>query len=336
MLPYREAASDRGGGAGRNNVAYLIGIDEAGYGPNLGPLTITATLWELPDATSADDLYSILGVDPAAGNAPDQLRIADSKQVYQRHTGLVNLERNLLAASFPPGEHPEHWSALWQSWAGPSLPAFKRQPWYAQHSAPLPQACESEQIRALATKFTARQQESGVALRRIASRAVCPPEFNQGVATLGGKGQALSRWTLELLAQLLDQFLDQPAIVHCDRHGGRKRYASLLQDLFPDELVRVRNETSRCSRYQFRHAERDVDISFTTRGEESLPAALASMASKYLRELAMQAFNQFWSALIPTLRPTAGYPVDAKRFRQEVAARQKELGISDLQLWREC
>ena len=28
---------------------YLIGTDEAGYGPNLGPLVISTTAWRLPD-----------------------------------------------------------------------------------------------------------------------------------------------------------------------------------------------------------------------------------------------------------------------------------------------
>ena len=30
-------------------MTYLIGTDEAGYGPNLGPLVISATVWQVPD-----------------------------------------------------------------------------------------------------------------------------------------------------------------------------------------------------------------------------------------------------------------------------------------------
>jgi len=65
-----------------------------------------------------------------------------------------------------------------------------------------------------------------------------------------------------------------------------------------------------------------------------LPTALASMTAKYFRELAMRAFNHFWAAAVPNLRPTAGYPVDARRFKADIAKVQKKLGIQDHCLWR--
>ena len=53
---------------------------------------------------------------------------------------------------------------------------------------------------------------------------------------------------------------------------------------------------------------RGCEVAFRMNGEEFLPTALASMTAKYLRELAMRAFNEFWCASVPGLRPTAGYP----------------------------
>ena len=49
------------------------------------------------------------------------------------------------------------------------------------------------------------------------------------------------------------------------------------------------------------------------------PTALASMVAKYVAgELSMLAFNRYWCARLPELRPTAGYPTDARRFDREV------------------
>jgi hypothetical protein len=59
------------------------------------------------------------------------------------------------------------------------------------------------------------------------------------------------------------------------------------------------------------------------------------MVAKYLRELSMHAFNAYWQSHVPHLKPTAGYPGDAKRFKLDIAVKQRELAISDDILWRE-
>ena len=38
-------------------MGYLIGTDEAGYGPNLGPLVVSASVWRVPDDVGGDELY---------------------------------------------------------------------------------------------------------------------------------------------------------------------------------------------------------------------------------------------------------------------------------------
>ncbi|MGH9174221.1 MAG: hypothetical protein ACRD1H_07675, partial [Vicinamibacterales bacterium] len=76
------------------------------------------------------------------------------------------------------------------------------------------------------------------------------------------------------------------------------------------------------------------DVRFQARAEQHLPVALASMVSKYVRELAMELFNRFWCDHVPGLRPTKGYPLDAHRFKADIAAAQQRLGIADEVLWR--
>ncbi len=87
---------------------YLIGMDEAGYGPNLGPLVIAATAWKLDARYDADlqvvDLYELLHDVISRQPRSDRLAIADSKQIYNRATGIAGLELGVLAAMQAAGQ----------------------------------------------------------------------------------------------------------------------------------------------------------------------------------------------------------------------------------------
>jgi hypothetical protein len=54
---------------------YLIGIDEAGYAPNLGPLVIGGTLWKVPEADC--DLYHLLRGAVSRSGSARKVAIAD-------------------------------------------------------------------------------------------------------------------------------------------------------------------------------------------------------------------------------------------------------------------
>ena len=58
------------------------------------------------------------------------------------------------------------------------------------------------------------------------------------------------------------------------------------------------------------------------------------MTAKYLRELAMLAFNGFWKERLPELKPTAGYPDDAKRFQADIQSAFTEMNLPLEHLWR--
>ena len=150
----------------------------------------------------------------------------------------------------------------------------------------------------------------------------------------GSKGTLLSHCTLELVAEVLRPLGDESIRVLCDKHGGRDRYAGLLGEHFPDWLIETRAEGRSWSSYQFGPPQRRVEFGFQAKGESHLPAALASMTSKYLRELAMRPLNEFWARRVERLRPTAGYPVDAARFMADIASARTQLGIEEDMLWR--
>src|SRR5437879_3788489 len=84
----------------RHGMAWLVGIDEAGYGPNLGPLVMTAAPIAIPDGQKPTDLWQELSkvVRRHTDEDDGRLLVADSKQVYSPARGLVSLEKSVLAA----------------------------------------------------------------------------------------------------------------------------------------------------------------------------------------------------------------------------------------------
>lgn len=294
-----------------------------------------------PQAASAmPDLYRLLrkGVVRDPAKCVRRVAIADSKALYKPGLGLRQLERGVLAAL-----------ALLE-WGCPTVcdliarldadPGARRRELPCHHAddAPLPTELGSEDLAAPAALLAEACRRAGVALIAIRARLVYPAEFNALVDKFGTKGAALSHVTLALVRQLVDALPTAhgppPTRIYLDKHGGRSRYAALLQHHFPECWIEPVAEGRAESRYQWEHRGGPVAAAFRVGCEEFLPTALASMTAKYKRELAMRAFNTFWTARVPGLRPTAGYYGDSRRFRSEVDGAQRALGIEDRVMWR--
>jgi len=343
----------------------MIGIDEAGYGPNLGPLAVAATVWRVEGSGFGDqkvsggrsgrslgvgvlapsaagvDLYELLSSVVSVTPEDDRLAIADSKLLYKPGGGLRLLERGVLAAkTIANGVATARWEDLFADWDTASLP------WYTGYDCALPLNAKREEISELVDRFATTCGLEGIQLVDVRTRLVFPREFNDLTDHYGTKGAALSHVSIGLLRSALEgraagaaaanfrSLATEPCFVTCDKHGGRNRYGALLQHHFPEDWIETLEESRPASRYSWGPPESQVTVTFRTKGEAELPTALASMNAKYHRELAMRAFNDYWTKQIPGLRPTAGYPQDAKRFKKAIAARQRELGIDDRDLWR--
>ncbi len=314
-------------------MGYLLGTDEAGYGPNLGPLLIGATLWQVPDDQLNVDLYDTLSA--AITSTPrdrQRLCIADSKRIYKPKGTLNRLEQGVLAALNSLGRQPKTWASLWDALDKQAAAEQQELPWYQTHQCEIPRAANVADISKHAEQLVALQQQAELVDMR--ARAVFPPLFNEMVERYDSKGAALSLTTLRLIRSQLEILKPAPVRIMCDKHGGRNRYLALLQDTFPDQQIRIVEESRQISTYRWGSAETGVEISFQAKGEGFLPAALASMICKYLREISMEAFNQFWCSRVDDLHPTAGYPVDAKRYHQEIDVERQRLGIDNRLLWR--
>lgn len=307
---------------------WRIGVDEAGYGPNLGPLVVAATAWRAPVSCDLYELFAeVITAVPTPGDA--RLFIADSKAVYSPGSGLALLERGVYSVHGAPS----CWLELVEGLGADAEGLMSRLLWHEGFNPTLPLNACSEDVASAARRLSGVIAAHHVGATRLAARMVHPAEFNRLVAEHGTKGAALSHISIGLARRLFEQVAleSEPVAFTFDKHGGRNQYGALLQEHFPEGWIEVRGEARAASHY--RQGER-LSFTFRTKGEAELPVALASMTAKLLRELSMKAFNAYWATHVPGIKPTAGYPLDAKRFKAAIAAKQFELGIDDHVLWR--
>ena len=309
---------------------WVIGVDEAGYGPNLGPLVQAAVgLW-LDDADTAGWTALKAHIRTARGKDDGRIVIDDSKKVYTRG-GLAALERGVHALLGHPAQQrsfedgfrsvlqPECWDEL------------VAEHWYSQDELfPVALPCEE-----LATS-NARWKEAYPHASRVVASVVQPARFNRITDEADSKAMVLSRGLISLITAMKDVGnAGEPLLILCDKQGGRNFYASLVQAAFPDGWVVIEGESAAVSRYRVEGLDRPVTLMFQPRADgESISVALASMLCKYLREVCMMQFNRFWASHVPGLAPTAGYPLDARRYFDAIADAMVKLGIADDAIWR--
>ncbi|MFM8892426.1 MAG: hypothetical protein ACKOTB_12530 [Planctomycetia bacterium] len=342
----------------------VIGTDEAGYGPNLGPLVVAATAWNIaagPDEAEACLAGVVETLPTVRGGRSSGPLWADSKQVYRGAGGFAAVERAACAGvAIAAGRMPRSWQELADSLgaihpapepatdlaiepvgsprdAADRVPAdTARSQWGGLEALSLPLEAAADECADLAAAIGPYLLRHSVSLERIACRCLYPREFNTLLASGLNKSDILSAVTLELAAGLRRLGPDEPAVVWCDRHGGRKRYGGLVARHFHAPLVQPLEEMQDHSAYLVpaAHANAAARIEFCVGGEARVPVALASLTAKYVREVVMHAFNAHWCGLVPGLAPTAGYPVDAARWRREAADLIGRAGIPDDDVWR--
>jgi hypothetical protein len=328
-------------------MTWIIGIDEAGYGPNLGPFVMTAVACRVPISSygfckgrpsGKADLWGLLH--PAVRRSQDadegRLLIDDSKHVYTAH-GLAGLERGVLASLAGTADCSLGSLAALIDWLCPDAQEeLRREVWY-RGVQPLPASlADPVAWQTEAARFRDACAGAGVTGWQVRSVVVCPPRFNALVEEGGTKGHVLAHALASLLRwQRRNLPSEDDRVFFIDKHGGRNTYAAMLQHALPDGILTIEQESRACSAYRIHGLGRSMRLLFQPHAEgEYFCVALASMTSKYLREVLMLEFNRFWQEHVSDLKPTAGYPGDAARFLRAIRPALAKLGLCEALLWR--
>jgi len=321
----------------------VIGVDEAGYGPSMGPLTICATAWRVPMSFDADQMTH--GLKPEFLTKPLQLDsihipIGDSKKIHQ---GKLAAEGLLLGSRFIAylidGKIEDDWDHRIKCFAREDWKRLSKIPWYgkvqSKHSRSLNEAIADQPcyFEAAATKL----KSSSIELVGVQSRVIDEIEFNRHIDLTGNKSILLSESTLTLVKDVIMAISTKSELieVYCDKHGGRNRYQSILTHIFDQEWFSIEIESQGCSRYTANWNGHLIQIQFKVEGDSIFPSAAASIIAKWTREDLMERLNAFWQEnILDGVKPTAGYYVDAMRFAEQIQASARRLRLDRDSWWR--
>lgn len=315
-------------------MAWIVGIDEAGYGPNLGPFVMTAVLCRVADAHARVCLWQHLSavVRRSRDRRDARLVVDDSKAIYASSRGLLGLERGVYALL---AESPAHLAGLVEMLCAADGAELRGEVWYSGASS-LPAVGALDELHGLREGYRSHCQDREVTAWQVRSVIVCPGPFNALTARANSKAAVVAAGFTRLLRWACAQAAPgETMYLLSDKQGGRNTYARLIEEALPAAFVWVSEESAGRSSYRVQLPDRLLELTFQPRADaESFCVALASMVSKYLRELCMVEFNRFWQTHVPDLKPTAGYPVDAARFLEAIRPVIDRLEIPLESVWR--
>ena len=317
-------------------MAVLVGIDEAGFGPLLGPLVVSSSSFSLPCHLLNSDLWQILekSVGKTRKHLAGRLLITDSKKAYNKSVGIKGLERTVLAVLKSLSQEPADLNELVELLCPDCLERLGDYPWYGDFKNFLLSSDVAD--RAIASNVFANDLTSnGIELLDVRSSCLDVAHYNEMVEAVKNKANVLFTAICQLIKRAYDNFAGDDLQIIVDRQGGRVRYRKNLQRMFPNMNLKILREDNIISSYELQLDEKVMRIHFVVGADgKYLPVSLASMISKYLRELLIGNINKYFTCLGEGLKPTAGYWKDGMRFVKDLKNNFPHIQFNSKQLIR--
>jgi len=309
-------------------MAILTGIDEAGYGPILGPLVVSSTTFTVPDELLRSDMWKALkaSVGKTKRALAGRILIVDSKKAFNRKTGPAHLRRAVISAirCLDAGyETPSNAKELAAILCPESLSRLADYQWYQQLEA-VELGGENSDIDIAAGVFSRNMASNDMRLVDISTQSLDVGYYNKMVSDVRNKASVLFTSVAALIHRAYEMGRPGENIqVLVDRQGGRTSYVHLLRKMFPRMELSIVRQDEKCSSYELT-GEKTLRIHFAIKADTRfLPVALASMTSKYVREVMMESINRYFLSHCPQIKPTAGYWQDGQRFIKDLEINQK-------------
>jgi len=317
-------------------MAVLVGIDEAGFGPILGPLVVSSTVFSVHRRHLESDLWQLLkkSVGISQKRLAGRLLVTDSKKTYTRKKGIKQLQRTVLSALSCLNEKPATLTELISVLCSDCSKRLSSYPWYqAMEDCEL--SADKADIEIASEVFANDLNSNDIKLLGIKSRCLDVAHYNQMVSVVKNKATVLFTAAANLIKSAWDNFETDDLQVIIDRQGGRVHYRKILQRSFENMELKILKETPASSSYLLHAGGRQMRLHFVVGADSRFfPVSLASMVSKYLRELLVYNINRYFAAHCACLKPTAGYWKDGLRFIEDLKKNLPHIKYDNNQLIR--
>lgn len=296
----------------------VIGADENGLGPVLGPMIATAVAIEVAeyDAASLRELGLEVQIsDSKKTSAFGQMKFAESLALAmaEQLTGVVPNELDGLLSALSL-ESLAHLTSLCPS-------SSKAQCW----REPVELPCYGGDV-AVGRRALARLQEGGVRLVGAKTRVVCVRRLNESHAR-GVNKLAVDLHSFEALIEELSTLADGETTSICGMVGGFRKYTDNFSRFGLRGVETIVEEKGR-SAYNVRGIG---SVTFEVDADDGhLPVALASNLGKYVRELHVERQNAYYVGHDASLERVSGYrDPRTKKFIAASATLRRRLNVVD-------
>jgi ribonuclease HII len=337
---------------GVTRMVVLAGIDEAGFGPILGPLVVSSSAFSIPDKFLTADLWQILrkSVSETRKHLAGRLLITDSKKAYSKQKGIKHLQRTVLACLGCLGKNPATLTELLTLLSPDCIERLNDYPWH-RDIADYRLSTDASDMAIASSVLKEDLASNGIELLGLKSCCLDVAYYNKMVGSVKNKASVLFTAVSQLIKNVFDNFAgpstgstsspqassgqgDHLQVI-VDRQGGRVRYQRNLQRMFPDMELKILRESPAASSYELKADGRCMRLHFVVGADQRFfPVSLASMVSKYLRELLVDNMNRYFTGFNPDLRPTAGYWKDGLRFIEDLKKNVPHVTFDSNQLIR--
>ena len=305
---------------------YLVGIDENGFGPALGPLNVSASLFKVEKYEN--DFWKKLNDIFSKNKDKNKLRLTDSKELARKEWERIALIFYFLLFK----EIPLYSSLFLKEFT--LKQGFlvkdcgkeeKNMCWQPDFSFPLwEEKTFLKEIPLLGKGVKEALKREKIKVLDIKTLVCCPHNFNHLLKTYNKI--ELDLYLFETLIEYYHQKYQDEIFFVCGKVGGIKYYQRYFKLLNKYDCIDFKEE-DKLSQYHFKDLGK---VYFIQNGDSKyLPISLSSIIGKYIREIFIMRINTYFSSRIPGLPYVSGYQDKlTKKFIKKVEGKLPELNIS--------